>query len=246
MKHNFLRIKIVDLFRILGLYTFLRFLKNVNTISRNSYSQTGEDSLISQYFEDESFTYVDIGAGEPVYGSNTYCFYRRGMRGILVDPLPANKLLARIIRPRDIFIESLVGDRSGPQQFWEFEAYEYSTMDPEVADRLKREGIIKVKKQRFVNMMTLQEIAKLIPNPELPWLLSVDVEGVDFSVIKSFDFKISRPRVICIEDHGFIQNLRSEQHDFILRLGYRLESQTSISLIYIDTRTIHSENLSGL
>ena len=111
------------------------------------------------------------------------------MRGILVDPLPANRILARVIRPRDIFIDSLVGEGSGPQQFWEFEAYEYSTMDPEVADRLKREGIIKVKKQRFVNMMTLQEIAKLIPNPELPWLLSVDVEGVDFSVIKSFDFK---------------------------------------------------------
>ena len=246
MNYNFLRIKIVHLFRILGLYTFLRFLKNVNAISRISYSQTGEDSLISQYFEDESFTYVDIGAGEPICGSNTYYFYRRGMRGILVDPLPANRILARVIRPRDVFIESLVGVGSGPRRFWEFEAYEYSTMDPEVADRLKREGTIKVKKQKFVGMTSLQEIAKLIPNPELPWLLSVDVEGVDFSVIKSFDFKVSRPRVICIEDHGFIQNHRSEQHDFILRLGYRLESQTSISLIYIDSKTINSQNTSRL
>jgi hypothetical protein len=168
------------------------------------------------------------------------------MRGILVDPLSANKILARIIRPKDIFIESLVGSSPGPKQFWEFDAYEYSTMDPERAGKLKREGVIKFKKQRTVNMITLQEIATLLPNPDLPWLLSVDVEGADLSVIKSYDFKISRPRVICIEDHGFIQNHRSEQHDTILRLGYRLESQTPISLIYLDSRPIDSQNQNGL
>ena len=245
---NFLRVKVVHLFKILRLYTFLRFLKNVKAISihRSSYSQTGEDSLISEYFKDELFSYIDIGAGEPVTGSNTYYFYRKGIRGILVDPLPANKILARVIRPGDLFIKTLVGDRSGPQQFWEFEAYEYSTMDPRVAEKLIQEGIINVKRQISISMITLQEIVMLLPDPELPWLLSVDVEGADFSVIKSFDFKLSRPRVICIEDHEFIQNQRSDQHDYILQLGYRLESKTSLSFIYRDSGTINSDKLSGL
>jgi FkbM family methyltransferase len=216
------------------------------SIRRSSYSQTGEDSLISEYFKGELFSYIDIGAGEPVSGSNTYHFYRKGIRGILVDPLPANKILARVIRPKDLFIQSLVGDSSGPQQFWEFEAYEYSTMDPGVAEKLIQEGIIKVKRQTSISLITLQEIVMLMPDPELPWLLSVDVEGADFSVIKSFDFKLSRPRIICIEDHEFIQNHRSEQHDYILQLGYRLENRTSISLIYRDSGALNSDKPSGL
>jgi len=231
-----LRIRIIQLVKLTGLYPVLRLLKNVTATSKNFYGQTSEDSVISRYFEGENFTYVDIGAGEPILGSNTYFAYRKGMRGILVDPIRTNKFLAKMLRPRDFFLECLVGQKPGPQQFWEFDAYEYSTTDIDVVDRLDREGIIKVKHKRFVNMITLQYIVAMMPQPQMPWLLSVDVEGADLSVIKSFDFKIYRPRVICIEDHEYIKNHTSVQHDYISQLGYQLEHQTPISLIYADTK----------
>ena len=59
-----------------------------------SFSQFGEDVIITSMLRRygiESVTYLDIGANEPIMGSNTYGFYLRGNRGVLV--LPALRFL---------------------------------------------------------------------------------------------------------------------------------------------------------
>jgi hypothetical protein len=234
MESQAIRISIINFSRSIGVYSLLRLFKNFRNTKRDSYSQTGEDILIKHYFDDEDFTYIDIGAGEPIIGSNTYLFYRSGRHGILVDPLRSNHLLTKILRPRDKAVCTLIGLGSVPLKFWEFEAYEYSTMDKQVASRILEEGKIKLKKVKNLEVMTLAEIVELLPNRELPWFLSIDVEGSDLEVLKSFDFRNSRPRVICIEDHAFIQNKFSTQHEYMTSLGYGLVNKTSISLIYKD------------
>ena len=43
-----------------------------SVIRSKSYSQFWEDRLISRLISDHEGSYVDIGAGTPVWGSNTY------------------------------------------------------------------------------------------------------------------------------------------------------------------------------
>jgi len=37
-----------------------------------SYSQRGEDSMVSQFIFDNGWTYIDVGSGHPVHGNDTF------------------------------------------------------------------------------------------------------------------------------------------------------------------------------
>ena len=52
---------------------FLRNLKHSK--GKKYYSETGEDITISEVFNNQTGTYLDIGSGHPVIGSNTYYYY---------------------------------------------------------------------------------------------------------------------------------------------------------------------------
>jgi len=76
---------------------------------RKFYSQFGEDVILLNLMGSGIGTYIDIGAGHPIRGSNTYALYRNGRSGILIDPILANVELARKRRPRDKALCALVG-----------------------------------------------------------------------------------------------------------------------------------------
>ena len=234
MNKSYIRRYLIKVCKVFGLYTILRLIKNVFARNLDCHGQTGEDKIISGFFLNEDFTYIDIGSGEPILRSNSYLFYKAGKSGILVDPLFSNKILSMLIRPRDTFLQCLVGEFSGVRTFWEFQDYEYSTMKWEVVSELVQSGRAKVKNSKNIKVVTLSKIVEQLKSPEIPWFLSVDVEGADFEVIKSYDFLQNRPRLICIEDHAYAQSGSSKQHEHLTSLNYRLVSQTKLSMIYLD------------
>lgn len=238
MREKNLRSGLIELSRLLGFYTFLRLIKNLRSRNLESHGQTGEDKIISEFFLNEDFTYIEIGSGEPVLRSNSYLFYKSGKSGILVDPLRSNRILSAIIRPRDTFIQRLVGMTPGIRTFWEFQDYEYSSMDRDVVSELVKSGKAKIKSTKKVKIVTLREVVEKLSSPSMPWFLSVDVEGADFEVIKSYNFSQNRPRVICIEDHEYLKNGSSLQHDYLTNLNYKRVNQTSLSIIYFDSELI--------
>ena len=78
-----------------------------------SYAQRYEDIHLLRAFGDQpDGFYIDIGAGHPVYDNVSFAFYLRGWRGITVEPNPWLAQLSEAVRPRDIRIASLVGDRA--------------------------------------------------------------------------------------------------------------------------------------
>ena len=59
------------------------------TFPIESYSSFGEDRLILKFLAKRpAGFYVDVGAHEPRDYSNTYALYRRGWRGLAIDPDP--------------------------------------------------------------------------------------------------------------------------------------------------------------
>ncbi len=201
---------------------------------RRYYSQTGEDLILRNYLPEKVGTYVDIGAGRPISGSNTYFLYKRGWRGVCVDPLKSNTKLFRVLRPRDQVLEILISDIRGSVPFWEFEPYEYSTADSNVAEKLKlREGV-RLLQYSSRECWPLSELAPAA-TPLDASCLSIDVEGLDLAVLNSNDWSKYTPRVVCVEEwdsrlNGFEQ---SEIHLYMTDQGYKRKAWTGLSSIYV-------------
>ena len=94
-------------------YSVFNYLWNVylNFRARKStyYGQLLEDRIIEKYCPESFGKYVDVGAGHPVRGSNSYLFYRKGWRGVTVDPIDKNVSLHRLFRRKDKQIACLIG-----------------------------------------------------------------------------------------------------------------------------------------
>jgi glycosyltransferase involved in cell wall biosynthesis len=80
--------KVVKKTPLFKLYRYLRN-KKYSWKPKISYSQCGEDIIIDfllTWLKIKNPTYLDIGANDPVKLSNTYYFYKKGSRGVLIEP----------------------------------------------------------------------------------------------------------------------------------------------------------------
>lgn len=77
-----------------------------------SYAQAGEDLIVGGIFDYLNLpqpTYLDIGAYDPIKINNTYLFYTRGCRGVLVEPNPDLTVRLSTKRPRDTVLPVGIG-----------------------------------------------------------------------------------------------------------------------------------------
>ena len=78
-----------------------------------SYSQNLEDVILQRALRYvQKGCYVDVGASLPDKDSLSYAFYRRGWRGICVEPQAYGDEWNRL-RPEDTFINAAVGEEQG-------------------------------------------------------------------------------------------------------------------------------------
>src|SRR5690242_15661552 len=80
-----------------------------------SYSMSGEDVMVRSLLKEELKNgyvgfYADFGCFDARYGSNSYLFYRYGWRGICVDGNAKVAAQYAAYRPRDVFINGVVGE----------------------------------------------------------------------------------------------------------------------------------------
>src|ERR1700749_5137988 len=76
--------------------------------ARASFSQVGEDNILAYFFQSIGLTkpsYLEIGTNHPVIGNNTYAFYLKGSRGVLVEPDPALHAVIKNYRPGDKLLQ---------------------------------------------------------------------------------------------------------------------------------------------
>jgi FkbM family methyltransferase len=197
---------------------------------RKSYSQYGEDKVLRALLPEKFGTYLDIGSGHPKRNSNTFWFYRRGWRGVLVEPLPSLNRIASKVRPRDKHFQCMIGEK-GTQSFWEFNPSEYSTSDFEQAQKCIVRNVQLL--QRYsIPSNPLGEIAPSMV-PSEPTFMDIDVEGTDVEVLKSNDWSRTKPRVVLVEDRNVFSDDESEVASFLTAQGYILISVVVQSCIYV-------------
>lgn len=167
---------------------------------QDGYAQEGEDIVLSRLLGgDAKGFYVDVGAHHPVRYSNTFRFYRRGWRGLNIDARPGMKALFDAARPRDINVECAVGPRAGEAVFFRFEEEAVNTMDARLAATRQKQGF-KLRDKLTLAVLPLSELLRRhLPAGQGIDFLSVDVEGLDFEVLKSCDWKRFRPKIVVAE-----------------------------------------------
>ena len=233
MMRNFIRSKI----RMLLLRTRLEWAiipllvtKEIGLAKRRtSFSQFSEDVELKKICPRNGF-YIDVGAGRPISGSNTFLLYKNGWSGILIDPININKLLVRLTRRRDKFIKALIGP---PREldFYYLYPYEYSTTSPGTARELTESGKAKLVKKTKLEAIGFQGI--LPSSSSMCFLLCIDAEGMDFEILRGFPFELHKPDVICVEEHGDNHHDHKSISSLLMDHGYSLHKRLGLSVIYI-------------
>jgi FkbM family methyltransferase len=207
--------------------------------SRLSFSQQGEDIVLFHALRDTmkiaTPTYLDVGAAHPIRSNNTYLLYGTGGTGVLIEPNPAYAKLLREMRPKDKVVEAGIGvTDAAAADYYEIKgAPMLNTFSPEQAESLKKSG----KEVERVTKMPLININRVIADSlgKTPDLLSTDIEGLDYAVIKSLDLSRYRPAVICAE--GVPMNEENKPSDLVTYLtarGYIVRGGSMVNTIFVD------------
>lgn len=212
---------------------------------RLSYAQQGEDVVLQAVFEHLGIArprYLDIGAFHPSIGSNTFLFYVRGSRGVLVEPNPFMAELLRKARPHDVVLDvGVSADGSTTADYYVLrDRPQLNTFSREQADRYVAEAgpgtIEKVVKMplRAVNEILAEHFAQAPPD-----LVSIDVEGLDLAILQTLDFTRHRPVVFCVETLLYGTNESREPTLELLRgHGYAVRAGTFVNTIFVDEQRL--------
>lgn len=222
--------------KLSNLEDLLKLLPIASLIRSKSYSQFWEDRLISRNIVPEIGSYVDIGAGTPIWGSNTYYFYRRGWAGVTLDPITFNINMQKRFRPRDKQYETVVSSNPETIEFYQLSPWELSTIDSKIAYQRIAAGN-KLIAKTYIKPTSLEAIYR--ENPiKRPAILSIDVEGAEMDVLNSNNWEIAKPDIICIEE---LENplSYSKIRGFLTLQDYELIAYNGVSSIYIWKETKH-------
>lgn len=204
---------------------------------RRFYSQAGEDMLLSLYYEGKKHKgfYVDVGAHHPYRFSNTAYFYKRGWRGINIEPTPSLFKAFPRLRRRDINLN--VGIGNGEKlTFYVFNEGALNTFDPEIARSRdgSYDGKYRIIDRIEVQTRTLADILdKHLPAGTPIDLLTIDVEGMDFAVLKSNDWTRYLPQFILVECESELDDLSDDEiYQFLHAKGYSIAGRTLYTTLF--------------
>jgi hypothetical protein len=186
------------------IFNFLAFLYGYKFF-KISYSQFGEDLIILKYLQYKKITkgiYLDIGAFHPRWISNTHLLHKLGFEGMCVD-LDEEKLkyfkFARGNKVKTI-CASVSTSKKKYLNFYKFKRKhqfsEIDTLSYEFANKIKKKWKINFEIKKIKNYYINDLFTKIGKIN----ILNIDVEGLDYKLIKHADFKIIDPDIIIFED----------------------------------------------
>ncbi|MDH5645416.1 MAG: FkbM family methyltransferase [Candidatus Heimdallarchaeota archaeon] len=174
--------------------------------AQKSYSQEGEDRVLYRIFEGiKSGFFVDVGAHHPRRFSNTYLFYKQGWRGINIDAMPGSMAGFKKDRPLDINLELPVSNSGKELTYYSFNEPALNGFSKELTEFRENLGAgYYVEEKTLLKTHKLSEILNnYIPQSTEIDFMTIDVEGLDFEVIQSNDWKKFRPKIILVEILNF-------------------------------------------
>ena len=224
----------------------MQFLKETyyKKYSKRSYSFNSVDLIIDYLLKYiKNGIYVDVGCNHPIKYNNTYILHKRGWSGINIDLDESAIKLFKKYRKNDYNIVALVSnDEEIKKTYIYHDRSAINTVEKDLVD--VREN--KPKKIIEKKSITLNKIIENSPfNNKKINLLTIDVEGHEFSVLENFEFSKYKIDVVVIElldkkikkmemwtqSIDFV--LKSNIYNLLLKNDYKLINWIHSDLIFV-------------
>ena len=219
----------------LWIYFFGRYYFSERPYFLSAFSQEGEDILINKIFLGfKKGFYIDIGAHHPIKWSTTYLLYKKGWRGMNIDPVPGMKPIFDKFRSEDINLQIGVSKKAEVIKYYNFKEKAYNTFSEELG--LLYQKVTNLESIILVETKPLSEIIEdNIPSLTSIDYLSIDVEGLELEVLLSLSWDKFRPKVIMVEilDLDLRDAFSNEVVIFLVKKGYKLFSKLFHSIIFL-------------
>ena len=218
----------------------LSILKKKILSQKKSYSFGGCDLLIDYIFKFKTTGfYLDVGCQHPISNNNTYKFYKKGWRGINIDLDEKNIRLFNLERPKDINICKCVSsDISEKNLFFFHSGSPINSLEKKTVSNKKNYVIQKIK------TFTLDSILANYNFDSIDYF-NLDVEGHELDVLKSFNIKRYKPKVISVEfidyqmdklefkNNDINRVIESEIYKYFISNDYHFINWTHADLIFV-------------
>jgi FkbM family methyltransferase len=182
---------------------------------RAVFRQEHETALVSAYLPEKGF-FVEVGAFQPQYLSQTWQLEEAGWDGLLVEPIPEHAEALRRNRRARVY-EVACGS---PEQ--------HGTTSPiNVRGGLSSFGSGEGA-GLDVRVVTLDWVLADAKVPKVDFL-SIDVEGWEIEVLRGFSFSQYRPKLILLEDFAEGQG----RHRYMVAAGYKRVRRTGDNSWYV-------------
>ena len=185
-----------------------------------------EKELVWKFFgQKRDGVFVEVGANDPVAGSQTWLLEQNGWRGVLVEPQASLCEKLRSARPRSQVFQ-VACSCPGSEGEADLILTEYdgnATLKPQRDSH----GINYVGAER-VRITTLDSVLQAAGITRIDFI-SLDVEGHEIEVMHGFNFGKYKPSLILIEDG--VRDLA--KHRFLKRHGYKLVKRTTLNNWYV-------------
>ena len=218
----------------------LSILKKKIYSPKKSYSFGGCDLLIDYIFKSKkNGVYLDVGCQHPVSNNNTYLLYKRGWSGINIDLDPKNIRLFNLERPNEINICKCVSsDNSKKDLFFFHPGSSINTLEKKT---IKNKSNFSLKKIKTFTLNSILEDHKV---RHIDYF-NLDVEGHEIDILKNFEIKYYKPKVISVEfidyqmkklefkNNNINRVLQSELYKYFISNDYHFVNWSHADLIFV-------------
>jgi len=170
-----------------------------------SYSQFGEDKLIEKFFENRTGSLLDIGANDGRTISNSLLLIEKGWSGVLVEasPIAFKKLKREHENNENVFcINKCLSDQNGKTTFYH-NIDHYGKGDTDLLSTIVRSSFEDssrwFKFSSFeIECFDFKTFYESLPIKKFNFL-SIDIEGMDLSLLKQMNLLELGVEVLVIE-----------------------------------------------
>lgn len=183
--------------------------------------------------------YLEIGVCHPIIRNNTYLLnnqfsMKEEYEGVLVEANPLCWDLIKEYRKNDKLLMCGIAKRDEKMPFYIFPNYlGHSTFVKEIAEKGKQDGF-----EYKIVEVSVKNINSIIEENfhDVPDILSLDAEGMDYEILMSWDYKKYHFKIIVSEIMDDFEILQ----EMMVQRGYKMYTRTLENVIWIDNRfTMH-------
>lgn len=193
---------------------------------RNVYTQNEEETYIVQALSGiRNGRFLDIGAHDGIMLSSTRRLWELGWSGVYVEPAPDVLPALRKNAGNNCQILPLaIGTSNGQMDFFSSNGDMVGSLS---VDHANMWGKYVNFTKTVVDVITVDELKNRVGTSFD--FINIDVEGINLDVFNQFDWKVWKPKCVCIEYESHKQHMTN----VMTNAGYKLVYTSGENLVFV-------------